>query len=128
MFPTHPRWRPPPPQLLMLFTCSKCNTRAAKAFSKQSYEQGVVIVECPGCSSRHLIADHLGWFGQKGARPGADQRRSPACVACAGMPGGRTPSSRSVMCKRVAPRVARLQRWHLVLCALPPCPMPHHNR
>ena len=53
-------------QLLMLFTCTKCDTRAAKAFSKQSYESGVVIVECPGCDNRHLIADHLGWFGQKG--------------------------------------------------------------
>ena len=38
--------RPPPGhtdfeqrQLLMVFTCSKCNTRAAKAFSKQAYEQ-----------------------------------------------------------------------------------------
>ncbi|PSC70991.1 zinc finger domain-containing [Micractinium conductrix] len=67
------RVRPPPGhtdfqqrQLLMFFTCNKCNTRAAKAFSKQSYEGGVVIVECPGCQSRHLIADHLGWFGQKG--------------------------------------------------------------
>lgn len=50
----------------MLFTCGKCDTRAAKAFSRQSYETGVVIVECPGCSSRHLIADHLGWFGQGG--------------------------------------------------------------
>ncbi len=37
--------RPPPGhtdfeqrQLLMVFTCSKCNTRAAKAFSKQAYE------------------------------------------------------------------------------------------
>lgn len=37
--------RPPPGhtdfeqrQLLMVFTCSKCNTRAAKAFSKKAYE------------------------------------------------------------------------------------------
>lgn len=50
----------------MLFTCVKCDTRSAKAFSRRSYEQGVVIVTCPGCGSRHLVADHLGWFGQKG--------------------------------------------------------------
>ena len=50
----------------MVFTCGRCNTRAAKAFSKASYERGVVIVDCPGCHSKHLIADNLGWFGQKG--------------------------------------------------------------
>jgi hypothetical protein len=52
--------------MMMLFTCGKCDTRAAKAFSKKSYNQGVVIVECPGCKAKHLVADHLGWFGSKG--------------------------------------------------------------
>jgi len=52
--------------MVMLFTCGKCDTRAAKAFSKKSYTQGVVIVECPGCKARHLVADHLGWFGSQG--------------------------------------------------------------
>lgn len=53
-------------QLVMMFTCTKCETRAAKAFSKSAYTSGVVIVECPGCDARHLVADHLGWFGAKG--------------------------------------------------------------
>lgn len=51
--------------MVILFTCTKCDTRSAKAFSRSSYEKGIVIVTCPGCNSRHLIADNLGWFGDK---------------------------------------------------------------
>lgn len=52
--------------MVMVFTCGQCEVRAAKTFSKMAYTSGVVLVECPGCGSRHLVADHLGWFGSKG--------------------------------------------------------------
>ncbi|GAA5994537.1 hypothetical protein JCM5350_006390 [Sporobolomyces pararoseus] len=41
-----------------------CGHRSSHEFSKRSYEKGVVIVQCPECSNRHLIADHLHWFSQ----------------------------------------------------------------
>jgi protein import protein ZIM17 len=47
----------------IVFTCAKCDTRAVKSFTRQAYEAGVVLITCPGCQSMHLIADHLGWFG-----------------------------------------------------------------
>ncbi|KAH7908602.1 DNL zinc finger-domain-containing protein [Hygrophoropsis aurantiaca] len=58
---------PPPkiePKLSLTFTCTApdCSTRSSHTFTKRSYERGIVLVECPGCKNRHLIADHLGWF------------------------------------------------------------------
>jgi protein import protein ZIM17 len=48
--------------MVMLFTCKICSTRVGKTFSKLAYRTGVVIIQCPGCQTRHLVADHLGWF------------------------------------------------------------------
>lgn len=50
----------------MFFTCKVCETRSMKTFCKESYEKGVVVVRCGGCSNLHLIADNLGWFGEPG--------------------------------------------------------------
>ncbi|KAL7067004.1 DNL zinc finger domain-containing protein [Cryptosporidium serpentis] len=43
--------------------CNKCQNPIIKKFSKHSYHNGVVIIRCDGCNNLHLIADHLGWFG-----------------------------------------------------------------
>ena len=53
-------------ELYAVFTCGKCGVRSSKGFSKRAYNFGVVIVTCPGCQSRHVLADRLGWFGEKG--------------------------------------------------------------
>ncbi|GLB43267.1 putative DNL zinc finger [Lyophyllum shimeji] len=52
------------PRLSMTFTCTApgCGRRSTHQFSRRAYERGVVLVQCPGCENRHLIADHLGWF------------------------------------------------------------------
>ncbi|KAI0676015.1 DNL zinc finger-domain-containing protein [Trametes maxima] len=57
-------FEPPEPKLSLTFTCTveACHTRSTHEFTRRSYEKGIVIVQCPGCNNRHLIADHLGWF------------------------------------------------------------------
>jgi len=52
------------PRMSLTFTCTvvDCGTRSSHTFTRRSYERGVVLVQCPGCKNRHLIADHLGWF------------------------------------------------------------------
>lgn len=52
------------PKLAITFTCTVegCGERSTHEFTKRSYTKGIVIVQCPGCKNRHLIADHLGWF------------------------------------------------------------------
>ncbi|KAH9975800.1 DNL zinc finger-domain-containing protein [Lactifluus volemus] len=52
------------PRLSITFTCTAgdCSTRSTHQFTKRAYERGIVLIECPGCKTRHLIADNLGWF------------------------------------------------------------------
>ncbi|RKP07548.1 DNL zinc finger-domain-containing protein, partial [Thamnocephalis sphaerospora] len=53
-------------RLLLAFTCGRCGHRDAKHLSRRAYLTGVVIVQCSGCTSKHLIADNLGWFRDEG--------------------------------------------------------------
>lgn len=54
-----PSEREQQPAYEMTFTCKQCNTRSTHRISKQGYHHGTVLVQCPGCKNRHLIADHL---------------------------------------------------------------------
>ena len=49
-------------ELLIEFTCNVCDERSSHNMSKQAYEHGTVLIQCPKCQSRHLIADHLGFI------------------------------------------------------------------
>lgn len=41
------------------YTCKVCETRNHHRVSRAAYNNGVVIAQCKGCKSQHLIADHL---------------------------------------------------------------------
>ena len=51
--------------MVLTFTCNKCETRNTKKFSKKSYTEGIVLIQCDCCKVLHLIADNLGWFEDK---------------------------------------------------------------
>ncbi|KAG8945633.1 hypothetical protein FRC04_000680 [Tulasnella sp. 424] len=52
------------PRLSLTFTCAvpDCNHRSTHEFTKRAYTRGLVIIQCPSCKNRHLIADNIGWF------------------------------------------------------------------
>lgn len=50
------------PEMMIAFTCKKCDTRSSHTFSKQAFQKGTVLIQCPGCKGRHLIADNLKIF------------------------------------------------------------------
>jgi protein import protein ZIM17 len=47
------------PSYELTFTCNVCKTRSSHRLSKQGYHHGTVLIQCPDCKNRHLIADHL---------------------------------------------------------------------
>lgn len=49
-------------RMLIGFTCKQCQHRTHRTMSHHAYHHGIVLIECAGCQSRHLIADNLGWF------------------------------------------------------------------
>ena len=84
-------------KMLLRFTCTHAAADEArmttKLISKRAYERGVVLVRCDCCDRNHLIADHLGWFGEEGqtvedimhARGEAVGRGTAAAGAAAGV-------------------------------------------
>ena len=50
------------PMMAIISTCKVCETRSYKQFTKDSYENGVVLIQCPSCKNLHLVADNLDWF------------------------------------------------------------------
>ena len=54
------------PKYEVTFTCKPCLHRSTHRFTKRSYHRGTVIITCPSCKNRHVFADHLKIFADKG--------------------------------------------------------------
>ena len=50
------------PKLQITFTCKACDHRSSHEMTKQAYTSGTVLIQCPSCKNRHLIADNLKIF------------------------------------------------------------------
>ena len=50
------------PSYELSFTCKPCLYRSTHRITKQGYHHGTVLVTCPSCKNRHVIADHLRVF------------------------------------------------------------------
>ena len=48
------------PDYNLTFACRPCQTRSPHKVSKLAYHRGLVLLECPGCKSHHVVTDHLG--------------------------------------------------------------------
>ncbi|KAI5297688.1 hypothetical protein KEM56_004615 [Ascosphaera pollenicola] len=50
------------PAYMITFTCKPCSQRSSHRISHHGYHKGTVLIECPGCQSRHVVSDHLKIF------------------------------------------------------------------
>ncbi|KIW80279.1 hypothetical protein Z517_06894 [Fonsecaea pedrosoi CBS 271.37] len=53
------------PSYELSFTCKPCLYRSTHRITKHGYHRGTVLVTCPSCKGRHVIADHLKIFLDK---------------------------------------------------------------
>ncbi|PYH90356.1 zf-DNL-domain-containing protein [Aspergillus ellipticus CBS 707.79] len=53
------------PAYQITFTCKPCDTRSSHRISKHGYHRGTILIKCPSCANRHVIADNLNIFFDK---------------------------------------------------------------
>jgi len=53
------------PAYELTFTCKPCLHRSTHRVSHQGYHHGTVLITCPSCKNRHVMADHLKIFEDK---------------------------------------------------------------